>query len=182
MSTQLVALPSYYGETLFRSRLEARWAAYFDLIECPWQYEPEGFALPEGNYCPDFFCPARFAAFFVEAKPTIAELGVAKPKLQSLARLSHHCVYGVIGPPSLDAQWHAYPSGLCSGSDANHRGAVFAGHARRGGAWGVPYLAGNQADWLDEWDYKLAAKAANLRFENGRASRLSSPVWQQVPL
>lgn len=49
------ALPASYRGVTFRSRLEARWAYYFDLIGCDWQYEPEGYGLASGNYCPDFW-------------------------------------------------------------------------------------------------------------------------------
>jgi hypothetical protein len=40
----------------FRSRLEARWAVFFDALGLRWEYEPEGFDLgEEGWYLPDFF-------------------------------------------------------------------------------------------------------------------------------
>lgn len=39
----------------FRSRLEARWAVFFDTAGIKWEYEPEGFELPSGRkYLPDF--------------------------------------------------------------------------------------------------------------------------------
>ena len=39
----------------FRSRLEARWAVFFDELGVKWEYEPEGFELPNGKYyLPDF--------------------------------------------------------------------------------------------------------------------------------
>ena len=39
----------------FRSRLEARWAVFFDRLGVEWEYEPEGFEDGEGNrYLPDF--------------------------------------------------------------------------------------------------------------------------------
>lgn len=39
----------------FRSRLEARWAVFFDAIGARWEYEPEGFILEDGtHYLPDF--------------------------------------------------------------------------------------------------------------------------------
>ena len=39
----------------FRSRLEARWAVFFDALGVEWEYEPEGFQLPSGKkYLPDF--------------------------------------------------------------------------------------------------------------------------------
>ena len=38
----------------FRSRLEARWAVFFDHMEIEFYYEPEGYQLPSGWYLPDF--------------------------------------------------------------------------------------------------------------------------------
>ena len=38
----------------FRSRLEARWAVFFDVIGFDWSYEPEGFETEGGRYLPDF--------------------------------------------------------------------------------------------------------------------------------
>ena len=38
----------------FRSRLEARWAVFFDTLKYDWEYEPEGFDLGGLYYLPDF--------------------------------------------------------------------------------------------------------------------------------
>lgn len=47
-------IPTEYQGILFRSRLEARWAVFFDDIGLDWEYEPEGFDLPTRRYLPDF--------------------------------------------------------------------------------------------------------------------------------
>lgn len=44
------AIPTAYKGIKFRSRLEARWAAMFDLIGWKWEYEPVDLA----GYIPDF--------------------------------------------------------------------------------------------------------------------------------
>jgi hypothetical protein len=50
-----IPIPTRYKGILFRSRLEARWAVFFDAIGCPWEYEPEWFLMPSGvPYLPDF--------------------------------------------------------------------------------------------------------------------------------
>lgn len=41
----------------FRSRLEARWAVFFDTGGIEYQYEPEGYETEAGKYLPDFFLP-----------------------------------------------------------------------------------------------------------------------------
>lgn len=47
-----------YAGCRFRSRLEARWAVFFDHAGIEWQYEPERFGLSGGRtYLPDFYLP-----------------------------------------------------------------------------------------------------------------------------
>lgn len=49
------AIETRYKGYRFRSRTEARWAVFFDEMEYKWEYEPEGFVLPDGtHYLPDF--------------------------------------------------------------------------------------------------------------------------------
>jgi hypothetical protein len=52
-------LQTHYKGTLFRSRLEARWALFFDTLGIDWEYEPEKVALGgvAGNIIPDFWLP-----------------------------------------------------------------------------------------------------------------------------
>lgn len=59
----LRALPTNYAGRRFRSRLEARWAIFFDACGIPFQYEPEGYDLPSGPYLPDFYL-TTFGLFF----------------------------------------------------------------------------------------------------------------------
>lgn len=48
-------IETFYKGYRFRSRLEARWAVFFDAIGAKWEYEPEGFELADGTrYLPDF--------------------------------------------------------------------------------------------------------------------------------
>lgn len=60
--------PTKYNGHSFRSRLEARWAVYFDCIGIEWWYEMEGYQLPSGWYLPDFWLPQ--VNMFAEVKPT----------------------------------------------------------------------------------------------------------------
>ena len=49
------AIETEYKGYKFRSRLEARWAVFFDACGVRWEYEPEGFVLDNGQYyLPDF--------------------------------------------------------------------------------------------------------------------------------
>lgn len=52
------AIETHYKGYRFRSRLEARWAVFFDALQVKWEYEKEGFDLDEaGWYLPDFWLP-----------------------------------------------------------------------------------------------------------------------------
>ena len=52
---EIKAIETHYRGRRFRSRLEARWAVFFDFMDIEWEYEPEAFVLPSGAcYLPDF--------------------------------------------------------------------------------------------------------------------------------
>lgn len=63
---EVPAIETHYAGCRFRSRLEARWAVFFDTLGIRWEYEPQGFAatyrlsLGAGTfpYLPDFWLPS----------------------------------------------------------------------------------------------------------------------------
>lgn len=59
------AIPTTYAGVNFRSRLEARWAAFFDLCGWKWDYEP--FDLD--GWAPDFLIRTDICDVLVEVKP-----------------------------------------------------------------------------------------------------------------
>ena len=87
------AIETEYNGYRFRSRLEARWAVFFDTAGIEYQYEPEGFELENGvRYLPDFYLP--WFKCYVEIKNsnlTIKEEKEAKRKLESLFELHGDC-------------------------------------------------------------------------------------------
>lgn len=53
--SSIKVIQTYYNGYLFRSRLEARWAVFFDACGVEYEYEPEGYDLGNGMmYLPDF--------------------------------------------------------------------------------------------------------------------------------
>ena len=55
---EIKAIETEYNGYRFRSRLEARWAVFFDAAKIKYEYEPEGFELADGTrYLPDFYLP-----------------------------------------------------------------------------------------------------------------------------
>jgi hypothetical protein len=63
------AIDTHYRGYKFRSRLEARWAVFFDSAGIAYQYEPQGFVIGDTPYLPDFYLPAH--GLWVEIKGTL---------------------------------------------------------------------------------------------------------------
>jgi|SRR5215208_4017187 len=75
-------IDTVYNGYRFRSRLEARWAVFFDVLGVPYDYEPEGYDLGRvGWYLPDFWLPEQRC--WVEIKP--ADNWTFHPKIAALA-------------------------------------------------------------------------------------------------
>lgn len=55
-----------YAGCRFRSRLEARWAVFFDHLAIEWEYEAQGYESDAGRYLPDFWLPGM--SLWVEVK------------------------------------------------------------------------------------------------------------------
>ena len=68
LSSPRKGIPTTFAYSNFRSRLEARWAAFFDLIGWRWTYEP----LDVSGYIPDFLIHGK-RPFFVEVGPCVTE-------------------------------------------------------------------------------------------------------------
>lgn len=67
MVLNIKPIETIYNGYRFRSRLEARWAVFFDALGVEYDYEPEGFDLGDlGFYLPDFYLPEN--KWFVEVK------------------------------------------------------------------------------------------------------------------
>ena len=64
---EIKAIETEYNGYRFRSRLEARWAVFFDAAKIKYEYEPEGFEFADGTrYLPDFYLPDE--DMYVEVK------------------------------------------------------------------------------------------------------------------
>jgi hypothetical protein len=54
------AIETHYDGYRFRSRLEARWAYFFNKAGVRYEYEPEGFVVDGKPYLPDFYLPNTY--------------------------------------------------------------------------------------------------------------------------
>lgn len=107
--THLTALPTSYAGVQFRSRLEARWAVFFDELQLTWEYEPEGFELPDGDcYLPDFWLPQLGTWYEVKGQePTAAEL----ERLRLLALVTDKRAALAHGGFTWRPGWHEFEPG-----------------------------------------------------------------------
>lgn len=77
MVTTIKAIETEYAGCRFRSRLEARWAVFFDHLSIRWNYEPEGIDIDGMRYLPDFQLP-DLAGLYIEVKGVMDKRGMEK--------------------------------------------------------------------------------------------------------
>lgn len=74
MTATRSGIPTTYRSANFRSRLEARWAVFFDLVGWTWTYEP----LDLAGYIPDFLIHGN--------RPLLIEVGPAATRSEYEAK------------------------------------------------------------------------------------------------
>jgi hypothetical protein len=92
------AIPTYYSGILYRSRLEACWAAFFTQLGVVFDYELDAYELPSGNYLPDFYLHGVDRGTWVEIKP-FQPIEMAYKLCGELAAATGHGAYLVWGSP-----------------------------------------------------------------------------------
>lgn len=113
------AIETVYNDLRFRSRLEARWAVFFDALGVEYAYEPEGFELGDaGRYLPDFWLPQLKLWVEIKAEyPNAREILCAR-RLSDLSRQNVLILSGqVASPPTLEERdsgelWNQQYNGL----------------------------------------------------------------------
>ena len=70
------SIPETYKGIRMRSRLEVRYAKFFDQHRLNWSYEPEGFQIIGVRYLPDFYLPD--IRTIVEVKGVLDQLDIRK--------------------------------------------------------------------------------------------------------
>lgn len=157
------AIQTRYAGCRFRSRIEARWAVFFDYLGIGWEYEPQGFDLPSGPYLPDFVLDLGDGLWWEVkgASPTRHELNLA----WELFEATHKHVYVVHG--SIPRDEHESPR-------IAHVGSTAVRWFIRPGAIGfIPDLPGFDQSGIDHPDLLAAYQAArSARFEHGESPLL----------
>ena len=103
----------------FRSRLEARWAVFFDRLNLHWEYEKEGFYIDNVMYLPDFFVRSEHGeGWFIEVKGDMSDSDSIR-KQQMLDRNPPPYALGCLLVGLLD-----YPSLSDNPRDWNHMNQI----------------------------------------------------------
>ena len=183
--TNIKAIETRYKGYRFRSRLEARWAVFFDACNYNWEYEPEGFDLGGGvYYLPDFKIHGKdengdFNIFWIEVKPEGVILSETEAKkisaFENLVWDSSICRgYGdfikLTGTPA----YKLYDGTLqFRGNDAKEQWAMYPFYRGRPSFWEDCEHCQDTIDNLKRWgkEYPRAVNpveaARSARFEHG---------------
>lgn len=131
MYKEIKAIETKYDGYRFRSRLEARWAVFFNSLGVRFEYEPEGFELSCGRYLPDFYLTDL--DLYVEIKPFNKEVvsftgdgNIWEQKCDTFRRETGKAILLCYDDPSQN-EWHqlfAYDVKDDGGGEGQHA-AVF---------------------------------------------------------
>lgn len=174
----IAAIETAYAGCRFRSRLEARWAVFFDSFGTPWMYEPEGFVIEGRAYLPDFYLPE--CATWVEVKGHEQALDKAFLRTASIHLPQHEPLHEagprlmVLGSvpvplPSGDYGWLSLTAGIetrygFGPYHKNKRPWYLDNHDQDWRAWLEPTV--DDYEWSDAQEHYLKARGA--RFEHGQ--------------
>jgi len=94
-------IETVYNGYRFRSRLEARWAVFFDAMGIKYEYEPEGFEVDGEKYLPDFYLPEietyveikRVDAFEIRYSDDCERVSFSGEESEKYAKFANKIVY-----------------------------------------------------------------------------------------
>jgi len=181
--TQIKAIETQYKGYRFRSRLEARWAVFFDAIGIKWEYEKEEFELSNGRrYLPDFYledwelwCEIKPGKKSMSTEDTFKIQDFVINKRETLLLIEGSPWVGEYGltlyPPDSDQNGPWVTGEFCLCRDCNGISLLFGGegyyygevpmgthHGGHGDGWGIV-----ESDQL----LKAFQSARSVRFEYG---------------
>jgi hypothetical protein len=100
------AIETVYNGYRFRSRLEARWAVFFDTLGVKYEYEKEGYDLDGLWYLPDFWLPEQGCWAEIKGQEPTEEEQEKCVRMQAHSGLKVHLFFGEI--PSIDCPGTVY--------------------------------------------------------------------------
>ena len=177
MTTSIKAIETVYNGYRLRSRLEARWAVFFDTLGIHYEYEKEGYNLGKaGWYLPDFWLPDQKC--WIEIKSEIEYVAVRKCRI--LRGITGSSYLLIVGNPWPDEYYVIVGDEICN------EGICEFQDCRRCDGIGLEGIGGNEgfvSSWIctchpDRWKGNKGSKfstkvntayaaARQARFEHG---------------
>jgi hypothetical protein len=128
------AIPTHYNGINFRSRLEAKWARFFDLLGWPYEYEP----IDLNGYIPDFVLKFD-TPIAVEIKPDFTRIKLTESAGKALiacnragipllclgATLIEEITYSTVGLGLIDVEASGYLEPAEFSWCSHHKGYAF---------------------------------------------------------
>jgi len=167
------AIETQYKGYRFRSRLEARWAVFFDALGIEWVYEPEGYDLGEaGWYLPDFLLSELNS--WAEVKPYI----LTSDELEKCYLLAKETrmpclllvdipspkVYGIFDPASNDWLQNFKNGEISQETDGGYPGGDYEIHYPNEK---INFVSGKGTNFSRRKIQKAIVAARSARFEHG---------------
>lgn len=184
------AIPTEYNGITFRSRTEARWAVFLDVLKIKWEYEAEGYQLLSGSYLPDFWVPEIDA--FLEVKPEGAE---EDRRWSELVALTNKRLFVTSGAPGSSHEmygpnpdWPATELAMyCADSADNwygpmsaHQKAMLEAYGRIGGYGDAPYFI-CQCATCNQWGCEFDGRAERIKCKCERPRGKSYTADSTIP-
>lgn len=108
MNKKIKSIPTTYKGILFRSKLEASWARFFDSIGMNWISEIEGYEFSDGlRYLPDFWLPD--CKTFFEVKGPLNEKDMLKMRKLAEGLVDRGVMVAIGGGSIPDSLGLVYP-------------------------------------------------------------------------
>lgn len=150
----ITTIPTTYKDIKFRSRLEARWAVFFDTLGITYRYEFEGFKLNDGEYyLPDFYLPQY--AIYCEVKPNWEEVAKNEATFKKFGLTKQWLLLLVDTPNMNTTRLYSY------GDYTNVVPFVNLLISKYGNFWGSSYQDGSDKDKFRDYNlFKLACDTA----------------------
>jgi len=120
--TKIKPIETMFDGLMYRSKLEACWAAFFKNLGIWFEYEPEGFDLDGRNYLPDFLLPEIRDGLWIEIKPKWDQ--AASELCSRLHRATGDEVVMLCGSPSTVILEHKNACGWMTSKDTLFVGLV----------------------------------------------------------
>lgn len=87
--TEIRAMETHYKGFRFRSRLEARWAMFYDRINLSWEFEPQPLLINGEAYLPDFLVKDEWGTFYHEVKSAHEAERIKPVKVYLAGKMGH---------------------------------------------------------------------------------------------